>query len=603
MYVSTAFALSSSARSTSSESTLHVFKKPAPLVDPKYYQTVLRTFATCRDTKCGPLEVGYTYTDDITASLSALGGYTSCVTACAAEGSITTVKDFKNSLTTIFDVGSDQYKRVRLNLGGEGPYDVLKETTMIDESCCLPNDYFTPWDSIVLPISTLPMKANFAFGQANGYPIYVSGTAEADKTPVNFVSQERMVTVGEYLRKCAANTATDLSKLITTFDFKCSAETTEYLTLLQRNVGHLILAPKTKEVTPDKACNKEGESNPRAQELLTDGCVATEISIGKEKHSVKEPFVKMVDSLLTGEAACPDDYIVDISLPAAVTYKDIDGKNEPVEHPAEPIMTISYKRVSKSHLGLYTIATGLPSLKIGLTGTGANGLYTTDDLKKLITNPDSTVADLNICDNKQGLVGHSSSSMGVSAEDIVAARHCPTGGLFEYCNLQQYATYLEKQLFDSDDCQVIDMRDDNVEREAFYGTLACLYKITTLKCDCMEAVLNCYEREFHFTEALTKTIGKAASVMCGFILCQRPKVYAMFGGVEATEKAQIMHTLLSQVGVASSGDVSSLPPATFAFLSFGLGMIAFITTKAIAKKTMKTGYSSVKADDGYRNLI
>ena len=184
-----------------------------------------------------------------------------------------------------------------------------------------------------------------------------------------------------------------------------------------------------------------------------------------------------------------------------------------------------------------------------------------------------------------------------SIDAVNAARVCPFGGLFEYCNMRQYASFLQRQLFNTDQCQVVDMRNVEADQQEYYGTLSCLYKVTTLKCDCMEAVLNCYENKWQDAEPLSHTIGKAASILCGFLLCQRPRVYSLFGGQTAIEKSVIMRELLSKAGAAVSG-TQGMPPATFAFLTFGVGMLAFLATKSFAKTS-----KAVSSEDGYRSLI
>lgn len=513
------------------------------------------------------------------------------------------------------DIGANQLVRARKTLGDEkvGDFDVLKEATSIEDSCCLPSDYFTPWDKIVIPIEIESMDTKYALQESKSihHPADAS-VAGADSPPTFPVKHQRLVSVVAYLKKCnkdqnAVDPTHYKTSWLDAFDFNCIKATTEYLELLQRNVGHLILAPKCHQLAPPGACHYDGKPNPRSAPLDDDVCVARKAYVDGVEHVVDIPLVKKCTATTYWEDSCPDDILVDKSM-TVMLQKNAYGNpqhNKEYKHdsPDAPVYTLKYERVRKEHSEYFKISAGLPSLsstsQLNVAALGPG------QLKDLLTSEIAMISDLDLCDNKQGLVHEADQYMAkvITADDIAAARVCPYGGLFEYCNLRQYASYLQKQLFDNDDCQVVDMRTAYEDKDQYYGTLACLYKITTLKCDCMEAVLNCYEHEYHFTEALTKTIGKAASILCGFILCQRPNVYSLFGGSEAIQKAQIMQSLLSQVGLASA-HVSSLPPATFAFLSFGLGMIAFITTKTIAKKTMNSRSSStVTVDDGYRNLI
>ncbi|OQR90498.1 hypothetical protein ACHHYP_05465, partial [Achlya hypogyna] len=183
-----------------------------------------------------------------------------------------------------------------------------------------------------------------------------------------------------------------------------------------------------------------------------------------------------------------------------------------------------------------------------------------------------------------------------ASEWTEAARLCPTDGLFEYCNVDQYASFLEYQLFDHANCDIADLRLQHTDYPSSYQTIACLYKIFSLKCDCMEAVLACYSTTAHFGSALSKVIGQAASILCGFILCQRPNIYSLFGDEYAIDKASIMRQLLASTGILSAGDVS---PAAVVFVSFGLGMVALVATKKVAALQRKT----VDAEDGYHTLL
>ncbi|KDO31187.1 hypothetical protein SPRG_19530 [Saprolegnia parasitica CBS 223.65] len=102
----------------------------------------------------------------------------------------------------------------------------------------------------------------------------------------------------------------------------------------------------------------------------------------------------------------------------------------------------------------------------------------------------------------------------------------------------------------------------------------------------MEAVLSCYS-----------VIGQAASILCGFVLCQRPNVYALFGDEYAIDRASLMRQLLMSAGIFSAGEVS---PAAAVFLSFGIGMVALVVAKTVAAtKKAKT----VDMEEGYENLI
>lgn len=483
------------------------FLQPRPAMDPKYYQVVLQGFKSCMngcDHKQGD------YSDD--GSLETLSSYTACITSCAASESMRVVSDFKNIYGKVFDIGAAQLAAARRYLAGEGEYDVLGERTRIDESCCLPSDYFVDFDRLVMWV-----MADEAVPLA--------------------------VPVKEYLDFCYGTAKNDL--FLGQFTFVCDNAWMEYAQEMQKNIGHLILAPKCDQLAPDGACcvDEGPDSNPRAAEFPKDMCAAYEcISEDGKKTHVSHPILKHIIPSDTYTGSCPPEYL--------------------------STGTINFRRVPKGKLNTYTTTGGLPSAISGYDCTYNFGLMDDTFL--------TSVAPL--------------------YDEIEAAQQCPNNGKFEYCNMKQYVNFLQQELFDLGGCpmsRIVDHSDDSY-------TLACLYRVSTLKCDCMEAVLNCYESEYVFSSVIGKTLGKAASIMCGFILCQRPTVYSLFGGQGAINHASVINEVLLQVG-ALAPSASSLPPATFAFLSFGLGMVAFLVTKKAVKSNKSS--SSVIVDDGYSNLI
>lgn len=536
----------------------HRFHKAGPLINPRYYKDILSNFKKCRQHKCDSLGRGYS--EDIKTSISVVGAYTSCITACAADEAFRVVQDLKSNLAKLNDIGFAQLTTARKYLGGQGDYDVIGNCTRIDDSCCLPESYFVGWERLMIPVQIA--------GFDDDHEVETIVTPGAD--PVSAHDVARMVSVASYLKKCTAG-ADDLDiEWLDHIRFNCDPDTVRYLELIQHNVGHLVLAPKCVNLAPDGSCNDEKKSNPRATEFPEDMCVARFCALNGKTQEIDVPLVKPTIPATHWKDSCPSDTTVRVTG---------TGDDETIE--------LRYERVPRNHLKYFTVTDGLPSASISsedVLAAAASG--TLDDLS---------------CTYDQGFAVADAGDFFTAVpftDSIEAAKVCPYQGLFEYCNMDQYASYLQRQLFDNDDCQVLDMRNADVDLPQFYGTLACLYKITVLKCDCMQAVLNCYEREYHFSEALAQTIGKAASILCGFLLCQRPSVYSLFGGQGSIEKARIMRELMSQVGL-SVPSMASMPPATFAFLSFGLGMVACVTMKYISKKSRK----AVVVEDGYRNLI
>jgi len=521
----------------------HGYKFPPvqSIVDPQYYTSILNDFEACVSHKCQWIS-GESYGQNISQSLQVVGRYTSCVTECSAFQAVRAVRDFKNLVAALFDMSAFKLTAVRKYLSDSEHFDVIGNRTRIYDSCCLPKDRFVAWDRLFIPVQ-----------------MSIVGDDETEK------SLTRMISVADYLRVCASSEpVTD--GWLKNYKVYCDNSWVVYLEALQRNIGTLVLAPSCDRDFLDGNCCSSADKNPRAARFPKDVCVAYECIENGKPGKVNIPLIRE----LTG-SDCEDDNIS-------------NGRSKKV--------IIKYRRVPRDVLKYYTVTTGLPST------------VTAGDYYSAIHDMDKT--KLSHCQYNQGLAvvspggGFFSEVPAPSAAVVDATLKCPNAGRFEYCNVQQYAGHLEKQLFDVSKCNINDFaHSDYKDAAGAQFTLACQYRVLSLKCDCMEAVLNCYNSEYQFTTSLGKILGKAASIMCGFILCQKPKVFSLFGEMESIDKAQIMRQILLQAG-AMVPDNSSVPPATIAFLTFGLGMVAFVVVKAVVKNFRR---KTIDNEDGYRNLI
>jgi len=363
-------------------------------------------------------------------------------------------------------------------------------------------------------------------------------------------SGERMVSINALVAHCAAGEASFLDSVLENDFCDSYGKFMQYLNLLKVHVGHLILRSGDGVEEP-ASCHKKDEENvnpynPKAVRLTGNICVAKTYAF-VNNHGVPTSETKAVD--------CP--WIKPKGLKAECLQDFI-----PVDD--NTYMTVEYD-MDESH-DLHIITEGLPSE------------YNNND------NDDSCTYGLDFsaefADDYQTYHKYNAQQT-ITNDNVLALQNCMNKD-FEYCNVAQYAEFLHTQLY-VDDC------------EGNGNALACLYKVETLKCDCMDAVLACYSSGGHFTTELTETLGSAASILCGFLLCQDESVYSLFGGELAFERANVMRELLANIGLANSS--GSFPAATFAFLAFGLGMVAFFTTKFI------TSSKKVLVTDGYRNLI
>lgn len=537
------------------------FPRPQPVLDPKFYKGVLLGFRQCVEHKCDTQPRAYTTTPK--ESLLTVGAYTACITSCAASEMMRVTADFKALVAKLFDIGSAHLNDAHRYLAGKGDYDVLKSNTRIEDSCCLPNEYFVPWNDLVF-------WARVKFdGDKKGKKGW----------------QKLLISVKTYYDYCLQDSdSIDYEKYVMgKFKIKCNKNWAKYLRALQLNAGHLVLAPKCKNLAPKGACSKKLRTNPQAEEFGEAMCVAYECTVKGKTKSVEHPILKYP---LSGkfEKSCPPE-------------ESDDGES-----------VIKFHRVPRHALTYYALPTGLPGRwrKKG-KGKGPiikNGVALAEDAEEEEEEEESLLEEglkrrKRRCQYGFGLVREKGDRMGPrrppSYKDIKLAERCPRHGRFEYCNMKQYVNWLQDQLFNVGGCPLVTKNPSEDSYDDY--TLVCLFRIISLKCDCMEAVLNCYEHEYKFTSELGKTIGKAASVLCGFLLCQKPQIYSLLGGQSAIERANIMGQVLMNLGVVTPS-VSSLPPATFAFLSFGLGMVCVFVVSKVSKKAMKVGM-----DDGYRNLI
>jgi len=363
-----------------------------------------------------------------------------------------------------------------------------------------------------------------------------------------------MMSAASYLKRCAGTPST----VPWLKDIACDQSITDYLQFLQRNLGDLILTPECYARAPDGACSKDSAHNPRAVPFPSDVCVAYQAIVDGKTRQLTEPLLKpLVPQVSAYSDPCPPD-----TLPKTASQTDAT--------------IIKYYRVAQRDLKFWSVQTGLPSLQ------SKQGTTTTCTYGNGLVNPAPA----------QGFFAWRPNPT-FTQDEIDAARICPTDGLMEYCNVDQYASFLQTQLFDHTKCDITELRQQDTDYASSYQTIACLYKIFTLKCDCMEAVLSCYALSNKFSTALSKTIGQAASILCGFILCQRPSVYSLFGEEYAIDHALIMQELLSAGGLMN---LTSATPALVVFVSFGIGMIALVAAKKLKTQT-------VKVEDGYSNLI
>jgi hypothetical protein len=524
------------------------FMNPRPVYNPDLVRKTLARYLGCK--KACNADDSY-HNTNIQQSIDQLGAYTSCVTKCAAKQMFHTSSEGKDTMTKLYNIGFDKLVKSREYLSGNGDFQAIsKDPIRLEDSCCVSDDYFAPFEKIMVDVNAATyqnvpkgVEEQFNARGDNSDDYAIGDFLTSLDSSSDAVGEGRIVSMDALVSHCAL-LPEDRDAFMTNV---LAAEFCDhydvfmrYLNLLKVHVGHLIL--KTKP----PSCHKPDEENanqynPEASPVTDKLCVA------KSYHFVDS------DGFPTSTSQAIDCPWAKRKPVDGVCYSDFIPQDS-------GYMFVEYD-MDLNH-DFHVITGGLPS-----------GVDTDN----------ACVYDLNFSAEYNTLYesDHKYSGQQVVSQDNVNALAACMNNDFEYCNVAQYAEFLHSQLY-VEDC------DGN-------DALACLYKVETLKCDCMDAVLACYSSGGHFTTELTETIGSAASILCGFLLCQEEGVYSLFGGDVAFERANVMRELLANIGLANAS--SSLPAATFAFLAFGLGMVAFFTTKFI------TSSKKLSVSDGYRNLI
>jgi len=571
-----AAALIASVQATPDSRRTIKFKPPFKAMDPEHHKSIYNSFRTC-SAACVKTETYAQYGDSAWDAFGTLGTYTACVSNCLATELLNAVNFYKASYGKIYDVGVNHLRLTKEYIAGKSDFDLIGNRTRVDYSCVLPNEYFVPWDKITVQTNAFYLKRGSSINspQSNDYNRGIPVHVRAD-CYLNYCSQ---LTDGD--KDAADLNYVDDANGLGGLKLQCDDNLYQYLASLQRNLGHQVLHPDHCDKVPNGACNDRVDChvnlkpNPRGQCFDKSVCVV-------EKTRITGADGKSIDS---------DDrfsYLTEL----VVTEPDADGKCKDVtlnfagdffSH-----LTLKMKKIHGSDLGLYKVS-GLPkAVNNQCTLTGTLGLP--EDANPFTYTPaDVGCAEYvhwtNFRDDKGNKYQH---------------------GNVEYINAKNYANHLTKQLFDYTQCPYYDEQlnqdktiTDVYDHEDTYGngySIACLYRTVTWKCDCMKAVINCYENESRFTSVLGKTLGRAASILCGLVLCQKPVVYRMFADADGLRHTLIMKEILLQSGADAVADNMSM--ASMAFLGFGLGMVAFVVTKQAVDARKKS-----TLEDGYRNLI
>ena len=484
------------------------FLQPPPLLDPKYPMKILGSYHRCRRDRCGRMKVDYK--PDIQETIAGLGQYTSCIITCASIEMLNGLQYIRRTVEDTILIAAERLETARSYVAGDDEeYDVIGNRTRIEGSCCLPSKKFASWDQILMAVH------------------------------VNGNDFDHMVQVDTYLRKCASAGDYDEERWDVLYPFECDPNWAAYLLQIRQNIGGLILKPFEETGVRDSLCNPRRDKNPQAEPFNHDVCIAAEIVVDGSHARVKTPLIKPVLQNTSYYESCPPDVRNIIS---------------PYEELPEPQMeVIYYDRVPAGKLKYYTVVTGFPSAVALPSGL-----------------------ELQFCQYTQGLASYTpdgSAFQAVPAPDSAAStavQQCPEEGRFEYCSMEQYVNYLETQLFSTATCSAEDLQNAAVFSDS-ESTLVCMHSMLSMKLACMEAVSQCYAANSNFTDPIGQSFGQTSSILCGYILCQKPTIYSLFGGENGVQHALIMRQLLENVGLSTTVDFHAAPPALIGLALFVVG--------------------------------
>ncbi|KDO26537.1 hypothetical protein SPRG_07939 [Saprolegnia parasitica CBS 223.65] len=598
-YLALAAATTSSVASRGIKQRPITFAPPFKSIDPSHFSSILGSFKNCVST-CTKTTSYADASKDAWTAFGTLGRYTACATSCVATEVLNTVGYYKSTYGLIYDVYANHLEQTKKYLAGASDFDMIGNRTRVDYSCCLPNEYFVPWEQVTVEVFAFYEPADKSFSattklNGNGIPVNV----RADKY-LDYCAQDKGTNP-----KLTAFEANYLDGADGTGGLKlyCDAGLFYYLSTLKGNLGQQIIHPDYAKQVPNGACTKRTNCDvtlkPNPVGVCYDGSVCV-----VEKTRIVDEAGASVDS------DDEYDYLTDI----VVTKPSEKGTCDKVKllwnNKKNRYLELTMLKVSGASLNLFKVS-GLPRFEPATRQCAFSGELGTRDIKTV-----NKLAVNWVWDPIDWFCSEWYQWIDFKAGDGKRYHH----GNVEYCNARQYANHLTRELFDYTQCPFYNFQldqdksiadlyqnedSDGTKLTTLYGffdfnpgySIACLYRIVSLKCDCMRAVVNCYENENAYTSVLGKTLGRASSILCGFILCQQPSIYRMFADADGLRHTVIMQEILLQTNLLDATSTSSI--AAMVLVSFGLGMVAFVAVKHALAST----HAKSTMEDGYRNLI
>jgi len=583
----------------------HYDRKDMTIVDPKAFFYLMSSFEQCKKHKCEQYGYdNYEYSDDYKTMLSSVGEYVSCNMACGAATLVKASCKMAEDVNKVYQIAKHQLEYVSGKVEDEKIRDMHLK---IGESCILAESEFVDYTYITGTFNNI----------VDGIDYHLS------------LDQLRERCHNQHSREVLAFEAAGIPKKICTDDVKHT------LNRLHRNAGKNVLSEHCGY--RDNTCSQVLQSNPRSSQISQStlcqpkhfrmrvvdttksegdyGYVQDHVGLdlGDVVLGIQSAECDMIESDVTNKIVAKKTFITKKELKHLTkAYEDCEEADR-ITHLVSQYATYNKKKETwKLHKDLafdfqmpfrkmhtrdrfLQINDNLPSKVKAVPEIDSHLAQVTSDIKMKeytdnIANAENSFAS-DFCEYDESLT-EDVKNLDIGADMIKALgkEKCVAGkNGYEFQRLEQWKDVVAESLTDDHGCKIEYLSDKAHLEPSMTSTLVCAKRIADMKCQCMNAVINCFQQNgYKDSNAVTQTVGKVAALLCAQFLCMSPMNFAQMSGLGAFRAAKVMKVILAQANLASDPSMSSLPPASFAFLAFGMGMFAFVVTQAVLKKRRRS---------------
>jgi hypothetical protein len=593
------------------------FKKSYTLFDEKEWWKLYSSYDQCKSHKCKQYGYeSYEYSDDYKQMMSAVGNYVTCNVACAAATFVKATCKQSEYYNKLYWMADAQLQ----SLDGKDAAAIRDMHLKRGEACILQDDEFVNYEDIAIQINDIHEKEG-------------AGYVSAD-------------TLLKHCQRKDLYATASASGLLPPYDTKqtkysCSKDLTRYLDALKSGAGSDILSHDC--TLREGACTHVLQANPRAAPIEESQLCELQgyKFVVMDKHDdieevmfienlykygfvgqceAEEPVTLQdeirkaaIDAILKDSEGCEQEAEIKSFISRNFKLITTDEKNPFYKiKGGRTIKRYAVNKLRGTHGRYVTVNGNLPSKKREESARDAKlAEITTMIMEKKSEDDDNDInlsvkckyeaALLNI--KKEGELYALQDEAEMKVDNVIEATgtaDCVAGEVgYEFQNVKQFSTYLYEMLTSEKGCSQSDLVSATSVNPAMVYTYKCAQKVYDMQCQCMNVVLNCFQEQGYYEgNAATKTIGKVFGLLCALLWCKVPKNFAFMNGVQAFRSAQMIKVVLAQANLLDAPTMSSLSPASFAFIAFGMGMVAFVVTQAVLKTrrgNLSTGSSASKS--------